>query len=620
MLLENQEKIKNLFLNEKYHQVRKLTSKLISVSPNNAELYSIRGRAFRCQHFYKKAHEDFMQAYLLDPNSIVLKKDVYQSTLDKTFNDLLRQYSYKSKKKQTIKKLIELISTATKVNTSLSNLEFEKLLLDLIAHKIPQQNVRGILFRAQSVKLKRLSEIEAFEKLNNRHNEEKNQIIRYFVNDKLFRFILSADFNTNLRMELIIRSLRREIFLNFEKYRGISGIEKLVNSISKQVFLNEYIYDETKEESARIKHMQNYFSSNTGNKDFDINQVALLSMYQDISYLPNIETAEFSPNFSEIKKTHIIDKEKESELATSLKKVSVIADKTSKSVKKQYEENPYPRWNGVVERQPKRHPLKKHLEKLFNLQLNNSFFNKTQKRALIAGCGTGLQIYNLTRYVNDITLDAFDLSFRSLAYAKRVINELDIQNVAFLQGDILNVQNLYENKFDYIECGGVLHHLKKPEEGLIKLSNVLNDDGLLFLGLYSRKAREKLNPVREFIKKEVGNFGPESKYLREKLIFDAVRGNRQAQDMFECSRDIFNMSGYRDLLFHTQESEYNLLEISKLLEDCGLRFLNMADGTVRHTHLLKKEELPRNLAEWAEFEIRYPDAFIGMYQFLVQKI
>ena len=620
MLLENQETIKNLFLHEKYHQVRKLTSKLISISPKNAELYSIRGRAFRCQHFYKKAHEDFMQAYLLEPNSIVLKEDVYQSTLDKTFDDLLRQYSDKSKKKQTITKIIELISTAIKINTSLSNLKFEKLLLDLIDHKIPQQNVRGILFHAQSVKLTRLTEIGAFQKLNNEHDGEKNHIIRHFVNDKLFRFILSADFNTNLRMELIIRSLRREIFLNFENYREISGIEKLVNSISKQVFLNEFIYDKTKEESAQIKNIQNAFSSNTENKDFDINQVALLSMYQDISYLSNIETADFSPNFSEIKKTHIIDKQKENELANSLKKVSVIADETSKNVKKQYEENPYPRWNGVVEGEPKRHSLKKHLEKFFNIKLNNSFFNKTQKRALIAGCGTGLQIYNLTRSVNDITLDAFDLSFKSLAYAKRVINELDIQNVAFLQGDILNVQNLYEKKFDYIECGGVLHHMKKPEEGLIKLSNVLNDDGLLFLGLYSRKARERFNPVREFIKKEIGNFGAESIYLREKLILDAVRGNRQSLDMFEFSRDIFNMSGYRDLLFHTQESEYNLLEVSKLLEECGFRFLNMADGTVRHTHLLKKVEQPRNLDEWAEFEIRYPDAFIGMYQFLVQKI
>ena len=439
MLLENKEKIKKLFLNEKYHQVQKLTSKLIFKSPKNAELYSIRGRAFRCQHFYKKAHEDFMQAYSLDNNSIILRQDAYQSTLDKAFEELLRQYSDKSKKKQIFIKIIELISTATKINTSLSNSEFEKLLLELIQNKIPQQNVRGILSFACRVKLTRLSELGAFQKLNSDCDEEKIQIIRYFANDKLFHFILSADFNTNLRMELIIRSLRREIFLNFEKYRKISGIEKLVNSISKQVFLNEFIYDETSDENAQLRHLQNSLYSKTGNKIIDIDKVALLSMYQEISNIPNIEKADFSPNLRN-KKTHIIDKQKESELATSLKKVSVIADETSKNVKKQYEENPYPRWNGVVERQLKRHPLQKHLEKFFNIKLNNSFFNKAQKKALIAGCGTGLQIYNLTRSVNDITLDAFDLSTKSLAYAKRVINELDIQNVAFLQGDILNVQ------------------------------------------------------------------------------------------------------------------------------------------------------------------------------------
>ena len=300
--------------------------------------------------------------------------------------------------------------------------------------------------------------------------------------------------------------------------------------------------------------------------------------------------------------------------------MNIIADETSKNVKKQYEENPYPRWNGVVEKQLKRHSLQRHLEKFFNVKLNNSFFDKRKKRALIAGCGTGLQIYNLARSVDDITLDAFDLSLKSLAYAKRAINELEIQDIAFLQGDILDVQNLYKNKFDYIECGGVLHHMQRPDEGLIKLSNMLNDDGLLFLGLYSQKARERFNPVREFIKKEMGDFGAESKYLREKLILEAVRGNEKSQEMFEFSRDIFNMSGYRDLLFHTQECEYNLLEISKLLEDCGLKFLNMADGTVRRAHLFEKAKLPKNLGEWADFEISYPDAFVGMYQFLVQKI
>ena len=152
MLLENQEKIKNLFLNEKYHQVRKLTSKLISVSPKNAELYSI-CRGFSMPTFLQEGSRRFYAGYLLDPNSIVLKKDVYQSTLDKTFNDLLRQYSDKSKKKQTITKLIELISTATKVNTSLSNLKFEKLLLDLIAHK-SHSKTSEVYCCAQSVKLK----------------------------------------------------------------------------------------------------------------------------------------------------------------------------------------------------------------------------------------------------------------------------------------------------------------------------------------------------------------------------------------------------------------------------------------------------------------------------------
>ena len=87
------------------------------------------------------------------------------------------------------------------------------------------------------------------------------------------------------------------------------------------------------------------------------------------------------------------------------------------------------------------------------MKLNNSFFNKHKKRALIAGCGTGLQIYNLARSVDDITLDAFDLSLKSLAYAKRAINELEIQDIAFLQGDILAIEKKTDDaKQKYIEA------------------------------------------------------------------------------------------------------------------------------------------------------------------------
>ena len=46
---------------------------------------------------------------------------------------------------------------------------------------------------------------------------------------------------------------------------------------------------------------------------------------------------------------------------------------------------------------------------------------------------------------------------------------------------------------------------------------------------------------------------------------NAVNGNSTALKMFEMSRDIYHTSGYRDLLFHAKEHEYDLVEISNLL-------------------------------------------------------
>ena len=60
----------------------------------------------------------------------------------------------------------------------------------------------------------------------------------------------------------------------------------------------------------------------------------------------------------------------------------------------------------------------------------------------------------------------------SLAYAQRKITELGIDNVELIQMDILEVP-LLEMKFDIIECGGVLHHMNNPIQGLKALLNVL---------------------------------------------------------------------------------------------------------------------------------------------------
>ena len=59
---------------------------------------------------------------------------------------------------------------------------------------------------------------------------------------------------------------------------------------------------------------------------------------------------------------------------------------------------------------------------------------------------------------------AVDLSLASLAYAKRKSVELGVANLEYRQGDILALGAL-EERFDLIECSGVLHHLADPFEG-----------------------------------------------------------------------------------------------------------------------------------------------------------
>ena len=69
-----------------------------------------------------------------------------------------------------------------------------------------------------------------------------------------------------------------------------------------------------------------------------------------------------------------------------------------------------------------------------------------------------------------------DLSLSSLSYAKRKTQELGINNIEYMQGDILKLDQL-EREFDIIECMGVLHHMDDPLAGWKVLVGKLRADG-----------------------------------------------------------------------------------------------------------------------------------------------
>ena len=88
--------------------------------------------------------------------------------------------------------------------------------------------------------------------------------------------------------------------------------------------------------------------------------------------------------------------------------------------------------------------------------MNNKIkFNKTENsnkfikpKVLVAGCGTGQHILIVCNYHNAKILGV-DLSLKSLSFAKRQTNELGIDNVEYLQADILQLNNLGK-KFLYL--------------------------------------------------------------------------------------------------------------------------------------------------------------------------
>ena len=116
----------------------------------------------------------------------------------------------------------------------------------------------------------------------------------------------------------------------------------------------------------------------------------------------------------------------EQKLKTTIKSFE-ISNKISKLVRNQYEENPYPRWR-YANINPKVN---------FSFELNsdispNKIFIKNDlinTKTLIAGCGTGQQLARRIDYKGSSVL-AVDLSI--LAFAKRKMQELNINNIEFL--------------------------------------------------------------------------------------------------------------------------------------------------------------------------------------------
>lgn len=118
------------------------------------------------------------------------------------------------------------------------------------------------------------------------------------------------------------------------------------------------------------------------------------------------------------------------------------------------------------------------------------------KKILDAGCGTGENSCFFTYHGAKVT--GIDLSLSSLIKARNLAKKYKMNNVNFICDDLMEV-SLKNNKFDYVVCEGVLHHLSDPYKGLVRLSKTIKKRGYIILGLYNRHSSLGIRFKRKWI-------------------------------------------------------------------------------------------------------------------------
>ena len=436
-------------------------------------------------------------------------------------------------------------------------------------------------------------------------------------------------------LERLFISLRQTLLFNTVQNMTIPSIHlDLAHDIAVQAQLNEYVWPITKNENDIIEGLEDLLLQIVEETEWKLADIApavlILAQYKDLSKTNLAQFFTSKSVKSDMKNSCLHDiveyalntREKEIQAAKKIPYWTHLdhANKNdiSKRVQSQYEENPYPRWKDIGF-----NTASSYQQALLNNfpQLNLSHWQGKRKlNVLVAGCGTGRQAIRLASYFDDLNVIAIDLSGRSLAYATQQAKKYNVDNIQFIQADILEFSD-FPMLFDVIECSGVLHHMEDPEAGLKNLQSVLSPTGVMKLALYSKTARKQVISFRNLIEQNKQQTGQslDQRLLRQALLMNQIPG-----DWSEIinSHDFYSMSNCRDLIFHEQEHQFTPNKIAQLLSKNQLDFIGMLP-TIPARQALEQQvgTLPQHntLKNWHTVEQQNPDIFAGMYQFYCRK-
>jgi Flp pilus assembly protein TadD/SAM-dependent methyltransferase len=404
-------------------------------------------------------------------------------------------------------------------------------------------------------------------------------LVRAAPRGRLFLLLLEHALVADGAFEREMPALRREQLVAPQSL-------ELCCALAHQCFLNEYLWPEQADESAVIERLKTEATTPL--------QLATLAMYRPIRSLAKPSGG--GEAFERLWRRLV--EEPAQEASMEIDAITPIADEVSAKVRAQYEANPYPRWHRAPAAGA--FPLPRMLRALFPHFDPARLAAPAAPRVLIAGCGTGRHAAITAQLQPHGRILAVDLSRASLAYAMRRCGELGLRNIRFAQADILQLGAL-EERFDLIECSGVLHHMRDPLAGWRVLLSLLDPGGFMKLGLYSGLARRHIGAARELV------HGLDVRAARARIF--ALAADDPARTVTTL-RDFYSASGARDLILHVQEHRFSIPQLASAVAELGVEFVGFE---------LPGRRMALALEQWDAYETANPDTFASMYQFWIRK-
>ena len=421
----------------------------------------------------------------------------------------------------------------------------------------------------------------------------------------------------DLDLENLLAALRASLLLSVSDLTGSTEELEFQSALALQCFTNEYIYNQSEYEDEALAALEVAIKQVLSNGDQPSPQSILcLASYRPLNQYEWSSSLLITDEIEDVFKRQIAEPNQEANLKSVLPVLEEITNEVSSKVRDQYEVSPYPRWVNLglrLKPAPISMVIKERKLKLFD----DMIMGIESPNILIAGCGTGQHSIGTAATFKGSKVLAIDLSLSSLSYANRKTKELGIQNIDYMQADILDLGKL-KRQFDMVASSGVLHHMDDPLAGWRVLTDCLKPGGLMKIGLYSEMARQHIVEMRQEISNAgIGSSNAAMKSFRKKVMKSDQNHHKRILNI----SDFYSLSELKDLLFHVQEHRFTIPQIQNCLLQLGLKFCGFEPPILSHFKLANTGAGdPYDLDRWQAYEKANPSAFIGMYQFWCQKI